>query len=251
MRAIYGDGVEASEAMMPGLALLRIHSDSSEDQPERSREADPAGRRPGRIRRFFGSRLLAWIVAILVSAGAVGFAAVRLDDSSRTVDGLNARLRAAASQIESANEATAAASAKAAGLRGRVAELQRQLEALRAAKVKTVVKTETVTKTVTRWIPNGTGVEVEITGFEGMIQIHDVTLTHAYGYSDLIGIAINKSGQTISYAQLGCTFLDGEGHVLANNIDNKQNWLPGQSWGFDCSGQVDATGGILRVDEMS
>lgn len=251
MRATSQTAPEASETMMPGLALLRIQSDSSEERHDRRRDGDPSDGRPGRIRRFFGSRLLAWIVAILVSAGAAGFAAVRLGDSSRTIDGLDAEVHAAASQIESANAATAAARQKASALRDRVTELQQQLEALRAEKIKTVVKTETVTQTVTRWIPNGKGIEVEITGFEGMIQIHDVSLTHAYGYSDLIGIAINKSGQTISYAQLGCTFLDGEGHVLANNIDNKQNWLPGQSWGFDCSGQVDATGGILRVDEMS
>jgi hypothetical protein len=38
---------------------------------------------------------------------------------------------------------------------------------------------------------------------------------------------------------------------LANAFTNKTDWHDGSSWGFDCSEQVDATGAILRVDELS
>jgi hypothetical protein len=98
---------------------------------------------------------------------------------------------------------------------------------------------------------NGKGVQVEVTGFEGLIEIRDVHLRHPVGFSNLIGIAVNTSGRTISYAELGCTFLDAHGEVLANGMDSKANWAQGASWGFDCGEQVYATGGILRVDEVS
>jgi hypothetical protein len=140
-----------------------------------------------------------------------------------------------------------------AQLNAQVSKLLAQLRALRAAKVHTVVKTKTVTetKTSTKWVPSGEGISVEVTGFASLIGIHDVQITHSYGYTDVVGIAVNKSDWTIAYAQLGCTFLDMDGRVLANEITNKQSWAPGATWGFVCSGQTDATAAILRVDEMS
>jgi hypothetical protein len=100
-------------------------------------------------------------------------------------------------------------------------------------------------------VPNGKDITVELTGYEGVVQIHDVHLTRAYGFSDLIGIAVNQSGEEIAYAQLGCTLLDAKGRVLANVIDNREHWPAGASWGFDCTAEVDATGGIVRVDAAS
>jgi len=136
-------------------------------------------------------------------------------------------------------------------LEARLSEMHDRVAEIRASKVRTVVKTEVVTKKVPRWVPDGRGIEVDTTGFEDRIAIHDVQLTRSYGYSHLIGIAINRSDETISYAQLGCTFVDAGGRLLANEIVNRATWAPGQSWGFDCSAQVDATGGMLRVDEMT
>jgi hypothetical protein len=136
-------------------------------------------------------------------------------------------------------------------LQSRLSEMHDRMAEIKASKVRTVVKTKIMTKEVPRWIPNGTGIEVDTTGFEGRIEIRDVQLMHAYGYSHLIGIAINRSGETMSYAQLGCTFVDADGRLLANEMVNKATWAPGQSWGFDCSAQVDGSGGVLRVDEMT
>jgi hypothetical protein len=136
-------------------------------------------------------------------------------------------------------------------LRARLSEMQDRVAEVRASRVRTVVKTKVVTKQVPRWVPSGKGIEVDTTGFQGRIEIHDVQLTKAYGYSHLIGIAINRSGETVSYTQLGCTFVDADGGLLANEMVNKASWAPGQSWGFDCSAQVDGTGGVLRVDDMT
>jgi hypothetical protein len=102
-----------------------------------------------------------------------------------------------------------------------------------------------------RQAPNGRGVQVEITGFEGLIEVRNVQLRPLPGFSSLVGIAVNTSGRTISFAELGCTFLDSHGAVLANGMDSKENWAPGASWGFDCNEQVLAMAGILRVDDMT
>ncbi len=136
-------------------------------------------------------------------------------------------------------------------LQGRLKAMHDRISEIKSSKVHTVVKTKVVTQELRRWVPNGRGIQVDTTGFEGRIAIHDVQLTHAYGYSHLIGIAINRSGETVSYAQLGCTFVDADGRLLANEMVNKATWAPGQSWGFDCNAQVDGSGGTVRVDEMS
>ncbi len=248
MRAVLATPPEVSEAMMPGSALLRLHSEPESAYPMSLRTAP---RKRGGLRRVLTSRWLAWFLAVAVSVTVAGLASYRIADAERVNDALAARLAATQAQIGGATEAAAGARARAAELQRQLGELRAKYAELQTSKVKTIVKETTVTETVVRWVPNGEGIEVEVTGFEGLVAIHDVQLTHAYGYSDLIGIAVNKSGETISYAQLGCSFLGPDGKLLASGMDNKQNWLPDQTWGFDCSAQVDATGGILRVDEMS
>jgi uncharacterized coiled-coil protein SlyX len=193
------------------------------------------------------------LLIVLASAAAAGAAwpSMHLNDQVLRADALEDRLAAANARLEEMDGAAAAQAGTVVGLRTRVARLQDRLAAAREAKVRTVVEERVVTEKVLRWIPDGEAVSVEMTGFQGMVGIHDVQITQSYGFSDLVGIAVNKSGATVSYAQLGCTFLDAEGRVLANAMANKQGWKPGQTWGFTCSAQVDATGGILRVDEMS
>lgn len=198
------------------------------------------------------------VVLALVAAGAAALPYLRLNEQLDRTAGLERRLSEATAELEGTQAAIATGEATIAAregaiavLRGDLAKMRERLAAAREAKVRTVVEERIVTEKVIRWIPNGEGISVEVTGFQGMIGIRDVQLAHSYGFSDLVGIAVNKSGSTISYAQLGCTFLDAEGRVLANAIANKQGWAPGQTWGFTCSAQVDATGGILRVDEMS
>jgi hypothetical protein len=134
------------------------------------------------------------------------------------------------------------------------AAVQSELETVKASKIKVVTQTKIVTKTVPKWVPNGNGIKVETTGYEGQIEIKDVHLTRDdIGTSHVIGIAINTSGQPSSYAELGCTFLNSGGQVVDNEIDNKSGWPAGASWGFDCttSGQPGGvTGAILRVDQF-
>lgn len=238
--------------MIPGMGLLLVNKDlRAQELAEDEREA-PA-RKPGRMRRALRSRWLAWTVALLVSVSAAGVAAVGIVDARRDADRSAADIAALRAEGAEATDMLAAAVARNEGLLMRIAKLQGMVTELEASRVRTVVETETVTvtETVIEYVPNGEEVTVEITGFEGLVEIYDVRLTHAYGYSDLIGIAENTSGEVISYAQLGCSFLDAEGGLLATGMDNKQDWQPGQSWGFVCSADVDATGGILRVDEMS
>jgi hypothetical protein len=122
---------------------------------------------------------------------------------------------------------------EASGLRAELAEVQAELKRLRQTRP-----------------PNGEGIIVEVSGYEGLIDIHDVHLRRAYGFSDLVGIAVNTSGRDLTYVQLGCTLLDREGRVLANVIDNRESWPDGATWGFDCSAEVKATGGIVRVDSL-
>ena len=231
---------------MPALALLRVRSEAADPGAHRARV-----RHPGRVGRLLRSRWLAWSVTLLVSVSAAGIVALGDTAADRRADAVGAQLRTAEGRVTAAYQVLGASNQIAAELQARVTRLQERLEVLREANARTIVKTKTVTETITRWVPNGERVRVEITGFEGIIEIHDVRLTHSYGYSDLIGIAINQGGETISYAQLGCTFLAPDGRILANGIENKESWQPGQTWGFDCSAQVNATGGILRVDEMS
>jgi hypothetical protein len=248
MRATLDTPHETPEAMVPGMGLLMVHEGLRErGQPSTA----PAGKR--RIRRLFGSRAFAWVLALLLAGGAAAAAAVGISDARTDVVRADAELASVRADAAATAEAVTAAADRNEALHARIAELQDRIAELEAAKVRTIVETETVTvtETVTRWVPNGKDVTVELTGYEDLVAIHDVQLTHSYGYSDLIGIAINRSGAVISYAQLGCSFLDEEGRLLASGIDNKQDWQPGQSWGFVCSADVNATGGILRVDEMS
>jgi hypothetical protein len=201
--------------------------------------------RERRVRRFFSSRTLAWILMMAVVAGAVAGGLSVVGGRDRTIAGLRHELTNAHSQLLTATQRGDATGGTLDAIRAKVAELRKEL-----VKSRDAANGGAATKTVTKWVPNGEAVTVEVTGYEDMIQVRDVQITHSYGYTDLIGIAVNTSGQTLSYAQLGCTFLDADGNVLANQMDNKQNWLPDQTWGFDCSGQVRGTGGILRVDEL-
>jgi hypothetical protein len=194
-------------------------------------------------------RAFAWVLTLLVTAGVVVGGLAVVADRQDAIHSLRDQLASARAQLTTAIQRGDVTGGTVQGLRTKVGELREALADLKT-NGDTVVKQETVTKTVTKWVPDGEGVQVEVTGYEGMVELRDVQITRSYGYTDLIGIAVNTSGQTLSYAQLGCTFLDADGGVLANQIDNKQNWLPDQTWGFDCSGQVRATGGILRVDEL-
>jgi hypothetical protein len=187
----------------------------------------------------------------MVVAAAATYPYLRFRDASATATTLERQLDATAGQMRVLTEKGTRQSARISAMHAQYMAAQSELAALREAKIRTVVETQTVTEEVLRWVPNGSEVSVEVTGFADLIAIHDVQVTHAYGFTDLVGIAVNRSGATVSYAQLGCTFLDADGNVLANGMVNKQSWAPGQSWGFTCSAQVDATGGILRVDEMS
>lgn len=232
--------------MTPASVIARLMVDGLDVDRGTSRRRRAHGS-SHRLRRAATARSTAWVLALALTAGAVTGAVLRVSDSTARAAELERRLAATGSVVVP-DQGQAALISR---LSARVTTLRARLEQVRASKVETVVQTKVVTKTVPRWVPNGKAVEVEMTGFEGLIAIHDVQLTHAYGYSDLIGIAVNKSGRTISYVELGCSFVDADGRLLANQIVNRQNWAPGQTWGFDCSGQVEATGGILRVDEMS
>lgn len=197
-------------------------------------------------------RRTVWIVCALVVffaiAGAGTMRVRELFESRATAEG---KLAVANERLSTANERIEALAEGSAGLRARVAELAGEVESVRASKVRTIVRTRTVTKRVPKWVPNGEGVTVESTGFGNDIEINDVHLTNSYGYSDLVGVATNKSGRVISYAELGCTFVDADGAVVANGIANRSSWPPGASWGFDCAAEAEATGGILRVHQMN
>lgn len=198
-------------------------------------------------------RNITLLLLLALVAAAAGAAAPYLmyRDGSEQIWTLEAGLAETRSALQASVSAGQAQAADLTSLQARLTELQTRLAQARDAKVRTVVEETVVTEEVVRWVPNGEGVSVEITGFDELIGVKDVQIRHAYGFTDLVGIAVNESATEISYAQLGCTFVDAEGNVLANAIANKQGWMPGQSWGFTCSAQVDATGGIVRVDEMS
>lgn len=238
------------DPLLPGMGLLMVSRDLLEEELARQGTLPAHRRRPRRRPRR--GRVAVVMALLLVSsvAGVLGLAAV---DARRDVRALTEEIRSVRAELSAAWGRAETAEATAAALAGRVEELRARLAALRERKVRTVVRTRTVTETVTEtvYVPNGEGVSVEVTGFEGMVRIYDVQLTHSYGYSDLIGIAENTSGRVIAYAQLGCSFLDRDGRLLAAGMDNKEDWRPGQSWGFVCSAEVDATGAILRVDELA
>ena len=258
MRATLEAPPNAPGPMLPGMGFLMVNKDLLREEEARE-ESAPEDARPmparkrGRVRRVLTSRSLAWAITLLVAASAVGAGFLLVSDARDDHDLLTRELAALRVGSEGSAASLADAVARNESLRARIAKLQGQIVDLQGQKVQTVVetKTVTVTNTVTEYVPNGEEIAVEITGFEGVVRVYDVHLTHSYGYSDLIGIAENTSGEAISYAQLSCSFLDKDGKLLATSIDNKQNWQPGQSWGFVCSADVDATGGILRVDEMS
>jgi hypothetical protein len=228
-----------ASAATAATAIVKAVEDTSEGRVGR--------REPSKFDRFAHGRAFAWMVAFVVVAAAVAGTGVRVAAESDRVEGLQAELATARSALAAASES----GTDTAALQAQVVELRQRLAELRDAKTRTVVEEKTVTETITKWVPSGDEVAVEVTGFDGQVELQDVQISHAYGFSDLIGIAVNTSGETISYAQLGCTFVDEEGRVVANAIDNKQNWLPDQTWGFSCSAQVRATGGILRVDEAA
>lgn len=257
MRATLEAPPNAPDPMLPGMGLLLVNKDlrraeSAREEGFRQDALPRPARTRGRTRRVLTSRALAWAVTLLVAASAVGAGFVVVSNARQDHDQLTQQLAALQAGSEGSQASLASAMTRNEELRARIAKLQGQIVDLQAQKVKTVVetKTVTVTNTVTEYVPNGEEITVEITGFEGLVRVYDVHLTHSYGYSDLIGIAENTSGDAISYAQLSCSFLDADGKLLATSIDNKQNWQPGQSWGFVCSADVDATGGILRVDEI-
>jgi hypothetical protein len=196
-------------------------------------------------------RTVAVAVALISAIGTSLVLGQRVIDAANRADRHEEQLAAAAARVDGLVAESTQQLSLVSSLEARLSKVHDRVAEIKASKVRTVVKTEVVTKKVSRWVPDGTGIEVDTTGFEDRIAIHDVQLTRAYGYSHLIGIAINRSGETLSYAQLGCTFVDADGRLLANEMVNKATWAPGQSWGFDCSAEVDAAGGMLRVDEMT
>jgi hypothetical protein len=215
---------------------------------ERSIRTD-LGTRPDRRRHRVRS------VAVVVALGSAIATSLVLGQRFMTAadraDRYEDQLASAAARVDGLVAESAQQLSLVSSLETRLSEVHNRVAEIKASKVRTVVKTKVVTKKVRRWVPDGTGIDVDTTGFENRIAIHDVQLTRAYGYSHLIGIAINRSGETLSYTQLGCTFVDEDGRLLANEMVNKATWVSGQSWGFDCGAQVDATGGMLRVDEMT
>jgi hypothetical protein len=209
------------------------------------------------LRRAITSRALAWALTFLALAGAAVATSMSRDLSLR-VGSLTSQVATSRSVASESNGNAAALSAElgqsqaqAAGLQATISKLRATLSRNRIPKARTIVRREIVTRTISKWVPSGKGVTVDTTGFSTQIEIHDVQLTRALGFTDLVGIAINRSDQAISYAELGCTFVDGSGQVLANAIDNRDNWAPNAAWGFDCGAQVKAAGGTLRVNQMS
>jgi len=165
------------------------------------------------------------------------------------------RLRASSAELEATNSRLRVQNGELRANIENVATLLRntrtKLTNVRTAKVRTVVKTVTVTKRVAVWVPSGPGIQVETTGFEGQISVNDVQLTTGLGYSNLVGIAQNLTDRTIPYAEIGCTFVDRDGGVIANNFANTNAWPAGATWGFTCSAPGEgATGGVVRVDQL-
>lgn len=212
----------------------------------------PAGR------DSFLKRFLPWIVAgiaVLVAIGAA--AAPKPADLTATLAQTRKNLTAATSDkasvqadLDSANGRVQSLENQLSAIQADLSATQTELEQVKASKIKTVTVTKTVTKTVPKWVPNGNGIEVDLSGFEGEIEIHDVQITHSYGYTSVIGIAVNKTGTKVSYVELGCSLLSSSGKLLANTYTNQTDWPANASWGFDCTEQADASGAVLRVNSL-
>jgi hypothetical protein len=232
----------------------------------------------GVVRRVFGSGLLAWSVAVVATAVAV--AAILIDAhlegrtsrlqaearvraevlshqvrTSQQLLDVDRRLRASSAVLEATNSRLRVQNGELRANIQNAATLLRNtrttLTKVRKTRVRTVVKTVTVTKRVPVWVPSGPGIQVETTGYKGEISVNDVQLTTGLGYSNLVGIAQNLTDRTIPYAEIGCTFVDRDGAVIANNFANTNAWPAGATWGFTCSAPVDgATGGVVRVDQL-
>lgn len=212
-----------------------------------------AGGGTGSTRRRTWRTVLVTLLIFVLSVG-LGFAAFA------AVVGLEARrdLTSAESRVQELSAHVAALTAERDSIRSQLAGSDAGLSQIESELSATLAELERVRESkkvvVTRKVPvptrvpNGNEISVETTGFEDVVEVFDVQLTHAYGFSDLVGIARNNGEETIAYVQIGCSFLDAKGRVLANVIDNRENWAPGATWGFDCSAEVDATGGIVRVD---
>ena len=222
------------------------------EEPPTRTDRDRAGtdeREPRRTRRRRRLKAVAVAATLVLAVGTSFVLGQRAVSEADRADRYKAQLDAARTRVDGLEAESSAQLSRISLLEARLNEMRAHVTEIKSSKIRTVVKTKV--KKVPRWVPDGKAIDVDTTGFEGRIAIHDVQITHAYGYSHLIGIAINKSDETVSYAQLGCTFVDADGGLLANEIVNKATWAPGQSWGFDCSAQVDATGGLLRVDDMT
>ncbi len=158
-------------------------------------------------------------------------AQAKLAQAGRTVTSISAERDDLRSQL-------AAAEAHASEVEAKLATAGAEMERLRSLEGQ-------------EFAPNGSGITVETTGYTDLLEIRDVQLTRAYGFSDLIGIAVNTSGRDLEYVEIGCSLLDAGGRVVANVIDNREVWPAGATWGFDCSAEVEATGGVVRVDSVS
>ena len=250
-RALRALSLDTGGLPAPPAAQSFVAVESAASSGDRDGGSIGVDRKPGRIRARLRPKIVVVAVALVLAIGTSLVLEQRTISTADRADRYKEQLDAATTRVDQLVGESTQQLTLITSLQGRLSEMHDQTAEIKASKVRTVVKTVVVTKEVPRWVPNGTGIEVDTTGFEDRIGIRDVQLTHAYGYSHLIGIAINKSGDTMSYAQLGCTFVDADGHLLANEMVNKATWAPGQSWGFDCSAQVDATAGLLRVDEMT
>jgi hypothetical protein len=165
------------------------------------------------------------------------------------------RLRASSTVLRAANRQLRVQNGRLRATAQGVAEQLRNatttLARVRKAKVRTIIRTNSVIKKVPVWVPSGFGIDVETTGYDGEISISDVQLTETLGFTSFVGIAQNLTHRTIPYAEIGCTFVDRDGAVLANDFANTTAWPAGATWGFTCSAPiVGATGGVVRVDRL-
>jgi hypothetical protein len=256
LQTVDGDGRAVGVAVIArpssGNGHGRKPSEVSPPPPEEGASVGPK-RFKRRVRRVLVGGLVVLVVAGSGAVAAVSFrerlvAQDRLADTRAQLAGLRDRIASLTTERDALQSQSAANQPRLLSLEADLAQANAELARLR----ETVQQQEAAAAAAKpALVPNGKRITVELTGYEGVVQIHDVHLTKAYGFSDLIGIAVNESGKDIAYAQLGCTLLDAKGRVLANVIDNRENWPAGASWGFDCTAEVDATGGIVRVDSAS
>jgi hypothetical protein len=188
------------------------------------------------------------IVVVALVAGGLAWGAVsvlaeraqareELSDAHEKLAQAGRSVRSISAERDDLRAQLASAEARASDAEAELATARVEMEGLRSLKDQ-------------RFAPNGAGITVETTGYADLVQIHDVQLTRAYGFADLIGIAVNTSGRDLEYVEIGCSLLDGEGRVMANVIDNREAWPAGASWGFTCSAEAEATGGVVRVDSV-